>query len=91
MHIKDANQWKRDYNYEQFKHAIKRISKKNSDLLMDWKDRHPGAHESDHRQNRQFLNMIVQSMGGPSTLKIEDSEYKIIKRIAKGITLEKTT
>ena len=91
MHIKDANQWKRDDNHEQFKHAIKRISKKNSDLLMDWKDRHPGAQQSDHRENGQFLNIIVQSMGGPSNTSIDDSEFKIIKRIAKGITLEKTT
>ena len=89
IHIKDADQWKRDDDHSQFKQAIKRLSKKNSDLLMDWKDCHPGVHRPDDRHNSQYLNMIIQSMGGPSTFSIEDSECKIIKKIAKGITVEK--
>lgn len=91
IHIKDADRWKRDDDHSQFKHAIKRMSKKNSDLLMDWKDRHPGVHRPDDRHNSQYLNMIIQCMGGPSTINIEDSECKIIKKIAKGITVEKNS
>jgi hypothetical protein len=60
IHIKDADQWKRDDDHSQFKQAIKRLSKKNSDLLMDWKDRHPGVHRPDDRHNSQYLNMIIQ-------------------------------
>jgi hypothetical protein len=91
IHIKDADEWKRDDGHAQFKHAIKRLSKKNSDLLMNWKELHPGSQMSCHRQNSQFLNMIIQSMGGPSNTSIDDSECKIIKRIAKGVMLEKST
>ena len=90
IHIKDADEWTRDDNHTQFKHAIKRLSKKNSDLLMDWKERHPGSQDAYHRQNGQFLNMIIQSMGGPSNTSIDDSECKIIKRVSKGITVEKS-
>ena len=90
IHIKDADEWTRDDNHTQFKHAIKRLSKKNSDLLMDWKERHPGSQDAHHRQNGQFLNMIIQSMGGPSNTSIDDSECKIIKRVSKGITVEKS-
>jgi hypothetical protein len=91
IHIKDADEWKRDDNHSQFKQAIKRLSKKNSDLLMDWKDSHPGVQRPDDRHNSQYLNMIIQSMGGPSNTSIDDSECKIIKKIAKGITVEKNS
>ena len=91
IHIKNADQWKRDDDHSQFKQAIKRLSKKNSDLLLDWKEGHPGVHRPDNQRNGQYLNMIIQSMGGPSNMSLEASECKIIKRIAKDITLEKTT
>ena len=90
IHIKDQDQWKRDDNHSQFKQAIKRLSKKNSDLLMDWKERYPGVHLSDDRRNGQCLNMIIQCMGGPSTISMEESECKIIKKIAKGVMLDKS-
>jgi hypothetical protein len=89
MHIKDANQWQKDVNHAKFKQAIKRMSKKNSDLLLDWKAQRCSSSCHDKEQEKYML-LIIQSMGGGSHVNIEDSEVKIIKRIAKCIVLDKT-
>jgi hypothetical protein len=95
MHIKDADQWQRDDDYRLFKQAIKRMSKKNSDLLVDWKQacspRHNRDHPLDEREQDKYLTLIIQSMGGGSGVNMDDSEVKIIKRIAKSIAVDKTT
>jgi len=88
MHIKDADQWQRDDDYRLFKQAIKRLSKKNSDLLLDWKaERCSSSHDKDQDK---YMLLIIQCMGGGSHVNIDDSEVKIIKRIAKCIVLDKT-
>lgn len=89
MHIKDADQWQRDDDYRLFKQAIKRMSKKNSDLLMDWKSLHSTPHHKDRDQDK-YMQLIIQCMGGGSTVNMDDSEVKIIKRIAKSILVDKT-
>ena len=89
MHIKDQDQWQKDINHAQFKQAIKRMSKKNSDLLMDWKSQHCTPHKE--RDQEKYMSLIIQCMGGGSGVNIDDSEVKIIKRIAKCIVLDKTT
>ena len=89
MHIKDADQWQRDDDYRLLKQAIKRMSKKNSDLLLDWKDQR-FAYPHQERDQDKYLTLIIQSMGGGSSVNMDDSEVKIIKRIAKGIVVEKS-
>jgi hypothetical protein len=86
MHIKDADQWQKDDDYRLLKQAIKRMSKKNSDLLLDWKQAH--APQNDRDQDT-YLSLIIQSMGGGSDVNLGESEVKIIKRIAKGVMVDK--
>jgi len=88
LHIKDNDKWECDTrDKSKFKRAIKRISKKNSDLLLDWKDAHPGSHIASNRYNDQYLNLIKQSMGGLED--IDESENKIIRNIAKHVAINK--
>ena len=87
LHIKDGDKWEKDKGNKKLRQAIKRISKKNSDLLLDWKDEHPGSQNPDNRFNDQYLRLIIQSMGGSG--EIEDSETKIIKNNAKHVVIEK--
>ena len=83
MHIKDADQWQKDDEYRLLKQAIKRMSKKNSDLLLDWKQ------AQNDRDQDTYLSLIIQSMGGGSHVNLGDSEVKIIKRIAKEVMVDK--
>ena len=88
LHIKDNDKWECDtHDKSKFKRAIKRISKKNSDLLLDWKDAHPDAQNPTNRYNDQYLHLIINSMGGSAD--IDESENKIIRNIAKHVTITK--
>jgi len=87
LHIKDGNKWEKDRDNRRLRQAIKRISKKNSDLLLDWKDQHPDVHRSTSQSNDQYLNLILQSCGGSGDINI--SEDKIIRNIAKQVMVEK--
>ena len=87
LHIKDGDKWEKDKGNKKLRQAIKRISKKNSDLLLDWKDEHPGSQHADNRYNNQYLRLIIQSMGGSGGM--EENEMKIIKNIAKSVVIEK--
>ena len=88
LHIKEHNKWERETaNYDKLRRAIKRISKKNSDLLLDWKDAHPNSQFSDNRHNDKYLHMIIESMGGSTETDIRVRENKIIKKIAKQVLI----
>jgi hypothetical protein len=87
LHIKDGNKWEKDTGNRRLRQAIKRISKKNTDLLLDWKELHPDVQKPNNRFNDQYLQLIIQSCGGSAD--IEVSEDKIIKNIAKQVTVEK--
>jgi hypothetical protein len=89
MHIKDQDKWQRDTpDQSKLRSAIKRISKKNSDLLMEWKAAHPNVQLPTHYKNDQYLHLIIESIGGSGD--IEVSERKIIKNIAKHVFIQKS-
>lgn len=89
MHIKDQDKWQRDTpDQSKLRSAIKRISKKNSDLLMEWKEAHPNVQLPTHSKNDQYMHLIIESMGGRMDIHI--SEKKIIKNIAKHVLIHKS-
>ena len=85
LHIRNNNRWEKDLTLLQ--HAIKRISKKNSDLLLDWKHAHPNVHQANHQQNDQYLTLIKESMGGRGDY--VESVNKIMRNIGKGMIISK--
>ena len=88
MYVKDQNRWeKEEPGYEKLRKAIKYISKKNSDLLVQWSDAHPASKNITTQTNTEYMKMIVQAMGGKG--EIIENENKIIKKIAKTVLIEK--
>jgi hypothetical protein len=88
MYIKDQNRWeKEDMDYTKLRKAIKYISKKNSDLLGQWSEAHPASKNITTQTNTEYMQMIVQAMGGRGELL--ENESKIIKKIARTVLIEK--
>jgi hypothetical protein len=88
MYVKDQNKWeKEDLGYAKLRKAIKYISKKNSDLLGQWSEAHPASKNITTQTNTEYMQMIVQAMGGRG--EIGENESKIIKKIAKTVLIEK--
>jgi hypothetical protein len=88
MHIKDNDKWEKECAGNlRLKKAIKYISKKNSNLLVEWSDAHPGSKHINHNANDDYMQLIIQAMGGVGD--IETNENKIIKKIAREVLINK--
>jgi hypothetical protein len=89
MYVKDNDVWDKDNETnDKIRLAIRYISKKNSELVIPWRDLHPGVRNYDHRLNDTYQEIIIQSIGGKNTT-TEDGETKIIRKISKMVLINK--
>ena len=90
MYLKEQNIWEKDNeNNDRLKKAVKLIAHKNMLKIGDWKDAYPQCKNSDSKKNDQYLKILI-STAGPTNKEDEISYYeKIIKNIAKEVTIDK--
>ena len=88
MFVRADNVWEKETNgHSRLRLFIKQISQKNIKLIPLWAETHPQAKDHQHPLNDNYLGMVSQAMGGRGSL--EESENKIIKRIAKTVYIDK--
>jgi hypothetical protein len=89
FYIKDEDKWeKEDEQKNKIKKVIKNVACKNQRLLMKYKENHPGCNYSDSKYADQYSKLVIEAMGGTGNNDIE-KEDKIIKKIAKEVTIDK--
>jgi hypothetical protein len=89
MYIKDENKWQKENDDKlKLRKAIKRIANKNSRLLPQFKEKYPDCNNSESKYSDHYNKLIIEAMGGVGNDDYE-SENKIIKRIAKEVTIDK--
>jgi len=89
MYVKDEDKWEKENEEKnKLRKAIKHIAHKNSKLLRDFKTKHPDCEKSDSKFSDQYNKLIVEAMGGKGDNDLE-KEDKIIKNIAKEVTIDK--
>jgi hypothetical protein len=88
LYVKDENKWEKDEEKINIKKVIKRIADKNIRLIPQFKEKHPDCIKSHSKYTDQYNKIIIESMGGPGD-NDEEKEDKIIKNIAKIITINK--
>jgi hypothetical protein len=87
MYIRDDNKWeKENEDNKKLRKAIKYIAHKNSRLLSQYKEKHP---DCDAQFSEQYNKLIIEAMGGLGD-NLKEKEDKIIHRIAKEVTIDKT-
>jgi hypothetical protein len=90
MYVKDNDVWDKDNETnDKIRLAIRYISKKNCELVIPWRDLHPGVRNYNHRLNDKYQEIIIQSLGGKNTT-TEDGETKIIRKISKMVLIDKS-
>jgi len=90
MYIKDEDKWEKENEEKnKLRKVIKKIANKNSRLLPAFKEKYPDCGKSDSKFSDQYNKLIVEAMGGPGDNDCE-KEDKIIKKIAKEVTIDKT-
>jgi hypothetical protein len=89
MYVKDEDKWEKE-NEERVKlrKAIKHIAHKNSKLIPEFRAKYPDCGKSDSIKSDQFNKLVIEAMGGQGDNDTE-KEDKIIKKIAKEVTIDK--
>ena len=88
MYVKEHNVWEKETNTnDHIRKAIKRVTHKNSGMLVPWSLENPNCMKYDHHLNDVYIRMMGQSMGGSG--EFVDNENKIMKKIAKAVLIEK--
>ena len=90
MYIKDENKWERENDdKKRLRKAIKRVANKNSKLLPEFREKYPDCNKSVSKYSDQYNKLIIEAMGGLGDNDLE-KEDKIIKNIAKEVTIDKS-
>jgi hypothetical protein len=89
IYIKDENKWeKEDDQKVKLRKAIKKIATKNLCLIPKFKEAHPDCNRSSSRFADQYNKIIIEACGGSGDNDTE-KEDKIIRNIAKNVTIDK--
>jgi hypothetical protein len=89
MYVKDDNKWEKENEDKQkLRKVIKHVTHKNSKLFKEFKTKYPGCEKSDSKYSDKYDKLIIEAMGGKGDNDLE-KEDKIIKNIAKKVTIEK--
>jgi len=90
MYIKDEDKWeKENEEKKKLRKVIKRVADKNARLLPEFKKEHPDCSKASSKYSDQYNKLIVESMGGSGDNDVE-KENKIIRKIAKEVTIDKS-
>jgi hypothetical protein len=89
LYVKDKNVWeKEDPDNKKIKKAIKYISNKNICALPEWRLKYPDCIYSDSLKSDQYNHIVLEAMGGSGD-NDEEKADKIVKKIAKVVTIDK--
>jgi hypothetical protein len=89
LYVKDEDKWEKENDEKKkLRKAIKHIAHKNSKLISVFKNKYPDCVKSDSKKSDQYNKLIIEAMGGPGDNDVE-KEDKIIKKIAKEVTIDK--
>ena len=90
IYVKDENKWeKEDEQKNKIRKAIKRVATKNLCLIPKFKEAHPDCSKASSKYSDQYNKIIVESCGGSGDNDTE-KEDKIIRNIAKTVTIDKS-
>ncbi len=89
LYVKDNNEWAKDNeDKEMMKKAIKYIRRSNIKQIPKWVDENPDYMDGGSK-NDLYMNILQNSMGCPEEDLEEKNVNKIIKNVAKEVTIEK--
>jgi hypothetical protein len=90
MYVKENNEWNKEAeDNNKIRRAIKCIAQKNSKNLVLFKQKYPDCLQGDSKSSDRYNKLMVEAFGGGKT---DDAtnEDKIIRRISKEVTIDKS-
>jgi hypothetical protein len=90
VYVKDKDAWEKDNDEKnKMKTAIKYIAAKNFKQINEWREKNPDSDDYDSKKHMDYHQIVIHSMGG-ATKEEDDNNYnKIIRNVAKQVTIDK--
>jgi hypothetical protein len=89
MYVKDENKWEKENNDNlKMRKAVKNVAYKNSKMLSEFRTKHPDCLKSSSKVSDKYNKLVFEAFGGKGDNDSE-KEDKIIKNIAKEVTIDK--
>ncbi len=90
LYIKNEQEWKKDDKQNSMvKNAIERVKDDNFKQLERWQNEHPHHQDQNHPDNKIFLDLVQNCIGGLDDNSKQNNIKKVIKNIAKEVIIEK--
>ena len=87
VYIKDEDKWeKEDDKKNKLRKTIREVANKNIKLLSEYAETYPNCKEAESSKNEEYLQILLETMGGPGENIIEKEE-KIIQRLTKEVEI----
>jgi hypothetical protein len=89
IYIKEAGVWTKDEDNNKLRRLIKTVSNRNFKHTRLYKEKHPDCIRSESKYSDTYNKIVLEATGGGSKCNDYESENKIMKKIAKEITIDK--
>jgi hypothetical protein len=91
VYIKDQDIWEKENNEKtKLRNVLKKIARKNLKMLPAWQEQNPEFRYLDTRENSEFIQISLNSLGPESREEQERQEDKIIRNVLKEVVLDKS-
>ena len=89
MYVKDDDEWQKEQDDKKYiKSVISSVVSKNLQLLSDYENKYPECMNPESKKSDEYNKIIMETMGGLPGNGNKNKE-KIIKKIAKQVTIDK--
>jgi len=89
MYVKDEDKWEKENETKnKIRKVIKHVAHKNSKMLSEFRMKNPDCLKSTSKMSDKYNKLVMEAMGGKGDNDLE-KEAKIIRNIAKEVTIEK--
>jgi hypothetical protein len=90
VYVKDQDMWEKD-NAEKakLKMVVKQIARKNLRALPEWQQKNPEFEFIDTKENEEFLQISLNSLGGQTKEEEEQFNDKIIRNVLRSVVVDK--
>ena len=89
MYVKDEDKWEKENETNvKLRKAIKHVAHKNSKMLSEFRVKNPDCLKSTSKVSDKYSKLVLEALGGKGDNDSE-KEDKIIKNIAKEVTIDK--
>ena len=89
IYIKEAGVWTKDEDCSKLRRLVKTVSNRNFGHTRLYKEKYPDCRNPDSKYSDIYNKLVLEATGGGSKYNDYDSENKIMKKIAKAITIDK--